>query len=361
MLKNRFLFLPVLMFLLVFLIDKLMLLEKVQTYFSKTLSEANYLHKPILFQELQEYLQKKDRKKVLVYFGNSRGLLFNNKYIAEHYPDWLLFNFSVPGGTPDYSYFWLEQFQEKDVRPDFILLDNSVESYNLDAKIKIDEVLVNGLTLAFVLRHYSRYTKEDVSNLIAKRMFPSYQYRPNPKTALKRMKNDFEILHGFRYWRERVRIRLQEERGSAAAELSQNPVSSEENIKAIADGDFKSYMSPFRFNHNMLFFLENSISTVKEMKIPLAIIWVKVAPYYLHLMKTKKVPPKAGSPERLVVYEKWSKELSELYKKIQVSFWNMNEDPKYQCNQFADASHMATSCYPDYTDYIFQHMGVAKK
>ena len=267
----------------------------------------------------------------------------------------------MPGGTPDYSYFWLQQFQEKGVRPDFILLDNSVESYNLDAKIKIDEVLVNGLTISFVLRHYSKYTKEEVSNLIAKRMFPSYQYRPNPKTALKRMKNNFEILRGFRFWRQRVRVRLQEERGSAASELSQNPVSSQENIKKIADGDFKSYMSPFRFNHNMLYFLENSVAIVQKMQVPTAIIWVKVAPYYLHLLKTQQVPTKAGSKEKVFVYQKWFGELATLYKKMNVAFWNMNEDPKYQCNQFTDASHMATSCYPDYTDYIFQHMGVAKQ
>src|SRR6185295_14490231 len=101
-----FLFLPLLILIAAYIIDKIFLMEDLQTYFTKTVSELNFFHKPVLFQELKDYLAKKDRKKVLVFFGNSRALLFNNKYIEEKYPDWILFNFSVPGGTPDYFLFW---------------------------------------------------------------------------------------------------------------------------------------------------------------------------------------------------------------------------------------------------------------
>ncbi|MCC6275647.1 MAG: DUF1574 family protein, partial [Leptospiraceae bacterium] len=105
MIRNKFLLVPFLILFSAYLIDKLLLLEKVQTYFTKTMSEVNYFHKPELFEELKKYLGQSNRKKVLVYFGNSRALLFNNAYIENKYPEWILFNFSVPGGTPDYSLF----------------------------------------------------------------------------------------------------------------------------------------------------------------------------------------------------------------------------------------------------------------
>lgn len=122
---------------------------------SSCLKNTNVFHKDSLRDQLlsqarfiprvEGIFAKARSKKVFVYFGNSRALLFDNKYIAEHYPDWILFNFSVPGGTPDYFTFWLEQFKADNVKPDFILVDNSVEAFNFTARIKIDEVLVNGL------------------------------------------------------------------------------------------------------------------------------------------------------------------------------------------------------------------------
>ena len=81
MLRNKFLFIPVLIFFLALGIDRLLMTEKIQTYFTKTVSEINFFHKPHLFQELKDYLSQKDRKKVLIYFGDSRALLFDNKYI----------------------------------------------------------------------------------------------------------------------------------------------------------------------------------------------------------------------------------------------------------------------------------------
>lgn len=358
--RNRFLLIPFFVVGLAFVIDKLLLMEKVQTYFSKTMSEVNYFHKPHLFKQLKQYLKQPERKKVLVYFGSSRGLLFDNKYIARHYPGWILFNFSVPGGTPDYFYFWLEQFEKEHVKPDFILLDNSIEAYNLDAQIKLDEVLVNGLTLPFVIRYAGRYTERQFTNFIAKRMFRTYQYRPNLKTVIGRMKNDFEVLTVYRKWREKIRVRLKEERGSATSDLSQNATSPPEVIRKYSEGNFQSYMNPFRFNQDMLFFLEGSVKIAKKMAVQHAIIWVRIAPHYLYLIQTKPVLT-LPARKKETVYTIWTQQLNPVYNRQAVDFWNMNEAEDYHCDDFTDASHMASSCYPDYTDFIFTRMGVPRQ
>ncbi len=362
MFKNKFLLIPVLIFLIALAVDRLLMLEKIQTYFTKTVSEINYFHKPILFKELKEYLTKPDRKKVLVYFGNSRALLFDNKYIAEHYPDWILFNFSVPGGTPDYFTFWLEQFQADNVKPDFILVDNSVEAFNLTAYIKIDEVLVNGLDFPFILKYRSRYTSKEITNFIAKRLFKTYQYRPKLETVLQRMKNDFLIVKHYREWRKQIAEKLVEERGSASSDISANASSSEELVLRYSEGDFHSYIEPFTFNEHMLAFQNDNFTILKELGVKHSAIWVRVARPYFKYIQTRNAVRPANPEKPITAYSIWFPKIKAIHEANQTNLFNMNEDEEYNCNYFTDASHMSTKCFPDYTDYIFQKViGVSRK
>ena len=351
MLRNKFLFIPVLIFFLALGIDRLLMTEKIQTYFTKTVSEINFFHKPHLFQELKDYLSQKDRKKVLIYFGNSRALLFDNKYIEAKYPDWILFNFSVPGGGPDYFLFWLEKFKEENVKPDFILLDTSLEVYNLTPIIKIDESLINGLSAGFVFRNSYRYSKTEISNFIAKRLFRTYQYRPKLSTILYRTANNFQVLYAYRAWRKEVFDRLVVERGSATSDFYQNRSNPDDVIQKYAKGDYNSYLVNFQYNDGMEDFFKESLEITKNLGVPSAFIMVRIAPMYFEMMKTEK---SAKIGETMVTpYSVYLPRMKTIESKYKIPFWNMNEDPFYNCNAFTDASHMATECFPQYTDFIF--------
>jgi hypothetical protein len=355
MLKNRFLFIPLIIFLLALGIDRIFMIETIQTYFTKTVSEINFFHKPYLFDELKTYLAKRDRKKVLVIFGNSRALLFNNKYIESKYPDWILFNFSVPGGGPDYFLFWLEKFKAENVKPDFVLVDSSLEFYNLTPMIKLDESLVNGLELNFVLRYSNRYSKSELSNFLSKRLFKTYQYRPKITTILQRTKNNFAILEAYRKWRKQVLEKLIQERGSASSEFYKNKTQTEEIISKYAVGDTNSYLIPFTFHEDILSFQRDNLRILKEMKLPSAFIMVRVAPPFFQSYKTK-LSAKDASGNLVSPYSLYLPKMNELSLEFQIPFLNMNDDPSYTCNAFTDASHMASECFSDYTDFIFAHV-----
>ncbi|MCB1180144.1 MAG: DUF1574 family protein, partial [Leptospiraceae bacterium] len=276
-------------------------------------------------------------------------------YIEEKYPDWILFNFSVPGGSPDYFLFWLEQFQSRNIKPDFVLIDNAVEAYNKVPTIKIDECLINGLTPGFVFRYFNRYNKTELSSYIAKRLFRTYQYRPKISTIQARMKNDFQLLYVYREFRKKVMDELIKERGSASPSLSGNSTSSDEQILKYAVGDFNSYMTPYEFLDTMFEFQKDNYRILKELGVPHAGIWVRVAPSYLKLIKEKSqmVP---GTNEKKTPYGIWFPVFSDFHKSKNIPFWNMNDDPDYNCNAFTDASHMASACFPDYTDFIFKNL-----
>ncbi len=355
MLKNRFLFIPLIIFLLALGIDRIFMIETFQTYFTKTVSEINFFHKPYLFEELKTYLAKTDRKKVLVVLGNSRALLFDNAYIQSKYPDWILFNFSVPGGGPDYFLFWLEKFKKENVRPDFILVDSSLEFYNLTPLIKLDESLVNGLELSFVLRYANRYSKSELSNFLSKRLFKTYQYRPKLNTILQRMKDNFAILEAYRGWRKQVLEKLILERGSASSEFYKNKTQTEEIISKYAVGDTNSYLIPFTFHEDILSFQRDNLQILKDMKLSSAFIMVRVAPSFFNFYKTK-LSAKDIAGVSVSPYSLYLPKMHELAQEFQIPFLNMNEDPSYTCDAFTDASHMASECFPAYTDFIFSHV-----
>jgi hypothetical protein len=354
LIKHRFLHIPILTIAIAFTLDKLILFENVHTYFSKSLSDINYIQKNQLYRDLISYLASPDRKKVLVYFGNSRALLFDNDYIEKQYPGWTLFNFSVPGGKSDYTLQWMEKFERDQVKPDAFLFDHSVELYNAAATLKVDETLTNGLDVSFVLRHFNLFSADDVSTLIAKRMFRSYQYRPKLEVIIARAKQKEKFLYSYRELRNNLLDRLNKNRGSAMTPGTHQAILPEELLKKSSLGDFHSYLVPFRFSENTLAFLDQSIQISKKLGVPSATIWVKLSLPYLEHIRNDEISideKKTGT-----VYASWLPRILEYQKKINVPFWNMNDDANYNCNEFSDAGHMSPSCYKDYTDFIMNRM-----
>ncbi|GBF50238.1 hypothetical protein LPTSP4_17620 [Leptospira ryugenii] len=354
LLKNKFLLTPVIVIALAFCLDKLLLFENVHTYFSKSLSDINYIQKNQLYGNLKEYLQRPDRKKVLVYFGNSRALLFDTEYIEAQYPGWTLFNFSVPGGKSDYTLQWMEKFKKDKVKPDFILFDHSVELYNSSATLSVDETLTNGLDVFFVLRHFKLFRSDEISTLIAKRMFRSYQFRPKLEVILKRAMNKEKYVYTYRDLRNNLFDRLTKNQGSAMTPGTHQAVLPEELLKKSARGDFHSYLVPFRFSNSTLEFLDQSIQITKEMSIPCATIWVRLSLPYMDHIRNELVSVEDN--QNMSIYDYWLPRILAYQNKINVPFWNMNDDKTYKCNEFSDAGHMSPSCYKDYTNFIFQRV-----
>ncbi|MDI7224878.1 DUF1574 domain-containing protein [Leptospira santarosai] len=354
MFRNRFLFVPFVIFVIAFGLDKLISSTTLEPYYSLTLSDLNFRHKEVLFDELKDYLGKKNRKKVLVYFGNSRALLFRNDYIEKKYPDWILFNFSVPGGSPDYYLYWLEQFRSDSVKPDFILLDESIEIFNSSSVLTLDEVLFYGLSPSFVFRHADRYSSSDLTGYVAKKLFHTHKNRPRFSVIRARAKDNGLLAAGYSKLRSTIWENLRNQRGSATSDASPRIVLAAELLKKRSDTDFKSYLTPFTFNPKMLANQEDAIQIIKEIGVPFATIWVRVARPYFELYKTRKVP--TNEKEEKTPYEIMVPILKKLHASTGAEFWNMNEDPEYHCDDFSDPGHMSPNCFNDYADFIFKRL-----
>ncbi|MDF3821235.1 DUF1574 domain-containing protein [Leptospira sp. 96542] len=354
LIRHRFLWIPFLVVFLAFCLDKLLLLENVHTYFSKSLSDINYIQKAQLYEDLKQYLNQEKRSKVLVYFGNSRALLFDNDYIQKKYPGWVMFNFSVPGGKSDYTLQWMEKFAKDNVKPEFFLFEHSVELYNSQASLRVDETLTNGLEVSFVLKHFSLFSIDDISTLIAKRLFRAYQYRPKLEVILTRAKNREILLEPYRMMRAGLMDNLDKGKGSAMTPGTHQFVMPQELLKKSSSGDFHSYLVPFQFSEPTLEFLNQSIQLSKSLDVPSAVIWVRLSLPYMELIRKMKVD--VGGNRTDTVYNEWLPKINSFHKQIGVPFWNMNDDPRYSCNEFSDAGHMSPTCYSAYTDFIFKNL-----
>ncbi|MBI3394307.1 MAG: DUF1574 family protein, partial [Spirochaetia bacterium] len=209
-----FILFPLLVFAAAWLLDKQFFIGTFPDYYLRTGSFINYRHKLDLTDELQLYLAQPNRRKTLVIFGNSRTMAFDNAYIEKKYPDWMLFNFSVPGGTTDYFYYVLRRFKDKNIRPDFVVMAVTPQGFNASPASAMDEVMLEGLPVSFVLRYANRYSIDDLGNYFAKKLFWSYQYRPKPGVIAQRMENDALLARTYNQFRARTYVLLSENRGS---------------------------------------------------------------------------------------------------------------------------------------------------
>ena len=168
---HRYLLFPLLIFLGAFVLDKQLFVGGLPDYFLRTASFINYEHKEDLINDLDSYLKRTDRKRVMVMLGSSRTLSFNTGYIQENHPDWVLFNFSVPGGNNDYYYRFMEMFHEREIRPDLLVLAVTPQRFNLRPRVTLDEVMLNGLPPLFVARHAFAYRSQELTNYDIKKLF----------------------------------------------------------------------------------------------------------------------------------------------------------------------------------------------
>ena len=88
-------------------------------------------------------------------------------------------------------------------------------------------------------------------------------------------------------------------------------------------------------------------------------IMVRVAPSFFE--QYNKLTAKDSNGKSVSPYSIYLPKMLTISLKYQIPFLNMNDDPSYNCNAFTDASHMATECFGDYTDYIFQNLDLIVK
>ena len=357
--KTRtYLLYPFLIFAAAFVLDKLPFVLGLQDYFVNTFSYINYDHKVDLKAELREYLARPDRKKVAVIFGNSRTMSFHNDYIADRHPDWILFNFSVPGGTSDFFLRYMQEFRAAKIHPEYVVFAVTPQAMNDAAATQMDEVMLNGLPPSFVLQHAERFSLDDISNYAAKKMFWTYQYRLSPRGVLRRLRNDRKLAKQFRQFADWTRANLAKQRGSVFYTVGSQPPKDYEGIVRQSADIWNGFYKPFDLSEDQLYFTKRSLAIAKEMNVPAALLWARVSPTLRERIAEPLPADQIIGADRdgVSVRDVWLPEMKKLSQEYGAPFLDMNYGDGFGCDRYYDASHLAGDCFGEFADYLFRNL-----
>lgn len=345
---------PFLVFLAAFLVDKAFFVGDIEDTFLTTASFLNFDHKERMVLELRDYLKQPDRRHVVVLFGNSRTMAFRRSYIEKKYPDWTLFNFSVPGGTTDYFYYLMTRFRDEGIRPEAIYFTVTPQGMNASPVVALDEVMVFGLPPGFIAREATAYSVDDLTNYAAKKAFLVYRYRPKLRTIQSRLEGD--RLATFRRFLRETEASLDRERGSVPYDLDYKPAQNEIALEANAASIWKDYFVPFRIHQGQLAFAERSLRLARELGARTGLLWPRVSPALRRRKAEERVSPNPdGGPPR-TVNEVWIPLMRQMAERNGAAWLDFNTDPRrsFSCDLFFDASHMASGCLPPFMDEVMK-------
>ncbi|MCB1173214.1 MAG: DUF1574 family protein, partial [Leptospiraceae bacterium] len=335
-----------------FIVDKQLFIWQLPDFFLRTASFVSYARKDDLQDELKEYLARPDRKRVVVMFGNSRTTTFSNEYIEQTHPNSILFNFSVPGGTADYYLYRLQLFAKEHIKPDHIFLAVSPQGLNATPSIAMDEVMLEGLSLGFVARNFYNYRPDHITNYLAKKTFWIYQYRPKIATIAHRLENNHKEAREFRYFLAKEQSSLKAERGSVKLDFKIKPPQDPDFLKHSAEGTWRDFLSPFTPDQGQIDFMERSLAECNQQQLQCTMLWTRVGPNLRHILKTRGLK---AQPDRSV--HTWFKELTKaMGSRHHIELLDLNDDGAMQCDYFFDSSHMASYCFPEMTDKLFEKL-----
>lgn len=348
----RIFFLPFVLFFLAWFTDKLLYIGRFEDTFLRTATFLNYDHKVDMIDELEAVLRTPNRKKVLVIFGNSRTMSFDRTYLDRQFPDWTWFNFSVPGGTTDYFYYLTTRFEKRGIKPDAIVMAVTPQGFNATPAEPLDEVMISGLPLSFVAKHFRRFSTNDLMNYAAKKLFWNYRYRPKAEVILARLANDSHQLRVFRQFQYETGVRLRENRGSVSFQFQGIPEQNQEFLAAHAKNTWNDFFRPYSISEGQVFFTEASLRALRDRGIPVILLWAKVQK---NLRDMKDILPVADGPQK-TVRALWTPRMQDLSSRYNAPLLDMNYGETISCDLFFDSSHLASACFPEFSDYIMKHV-----
>ncbi|MCP5481199.1 MAG: DUF1574 family protein [Spirochaetales bacterium] len=349
---------PVLILLAAFVLDKQLFIWRFPDYFLRTASYLSYEHKIELMEQLEAELSLpiEQRGRIAVMFGNSRTTSFSNDYIESRFPGWKLYNFSVPGGTSDYFHYLMQQFEERNIRPDFVFFAITPQGLNATPSIAMDEVMLNGLPADFMFENAMQYSPGDISNYVAKRLFWNYQYRPKLPVILERLEHNSRGARQFRIFVSENLNAMHVNRGSVPYSDFSDIPQDEDFLRRTAEGTWRDFLNPFHLNEGQVYFMREMVAAAERLQIPNAMVWVKVGSH-LREFKATRVVQTTPTGQELTIRDIFTPIVLEIVREnSHTAFLDMNYTDAISCDRFYDSSHLAGVCFPEFTDYLFSHI-----
>ena len=185
--RYKFLFIPLLFALLVFLVEKVAGTDSVRHYTETRIEFSFYEAKHDLMEKLVKFQKsRKPEEKLLILFGTSHFGEFSNHYIAEQYPGLVTYNFSAPLAPPSFLYYYLEEILAAGIKVDFAVFEYLPETFQSSAN---QYALKYSYDWEFMYKYLSVFPIRELEQFSSFHLFHTLKFPVRFKDAYKRMKN----------------------------------------------------------------------------------------------------------------------------------------------------------------------------
>ena len=324
---KSFVYYPIYFLLLLFLLDKIFYLDFFQKEFIQEGNIVFYKQRELLLSRLQKD-KNREKKKTILVFGDSRAYGFSEEFFtSQQNKKYLLYNFSAPQSSINYSLFMLEKMKKLGIRPDLIFLVLSPEGFDTSKGFIYDPFFRLASDSKFIYKYWEQFPYEDRIEWIKSRIFAILKVRPDIKLFLNRLRygnlNQYKISKNG----EITVLNLTQGEFLGYQKIETN----KKKLKRDSIRIKNIYLNHFQISEKQFFFLEKFLQTASELQTETFIIWPKVYGDYKNYY---------GELELL---KKWWIPVKKLTQKYNMKTVDFNQI--IDCNFFYDASHQSTICF----------------
>jgi hypothetical protein len=336
--QRKFLLYPVVLFILLFLFDKLFLIESFKKYIKTDFTHIYYETREEVFLDLVTNYKNKPEKKFLIILGSSRLLYFDAQELADYYPNWEIYNLSSAVTTPAYYYYYLEKIYENGIKPSLIIMESDPNQFNKNSPVFKGSNLTYSFSPSFVLRNFYIFGKDNLSFYFAKYLFAISKNKPYFDKAYSRLKDpNFKSISTMQ---DVTRNFLIQNKGNALSLVDvfveRNFFSLESTSQRTMDWVYANYQ-PSEMQYE---FYKKSLKKINENNTPILLVWPQSSPPMQKLIKEASFT------------EKWLAMIKEINNQYNYELLDMDSTDEYYCNTFVDGGHIAKDCYRPFFRYL---------
>lgn len=377
LIKNTYLFWPLVLFCGLFLIDKLFLLDMVKRYTIpwNKIEPMMYESRTDLFEQLKNHypkMQKNGQRPGLI-LGTSRSAEFSSDEIAKHMPESVTYNFSAPLASPSFHYYWLQEILNAGIKPAFVIAEADPILFSRTA---VNYSLSYSYDLKFMLTHTEPYREippdiwdiegrgfsvDETDTFLLKRMFALYRFPAKlpvieenadsmampeegrltikPRYAFKNeMQKQIQIANETRYG------------GIPNPALFEVP---EERMEADARNMMNLHLSNRKPAATQVLFLKKTIALCAKEGIPLVVYWPVASRPLRKMLEESGLSSLHRKGIQKTIHNSKARDS---YKGSPVVFSDPDSDSPLQCRSFVDSNHLSGGCYPELTKVILENL-----
>jgi hypothetical protein len=351
LLRHRILLLPLLLFAVLFLIDKIFFIRAVRDrvlLYKKIEPDMYDSRRDLLDQLIARYPEhRREGRRVGIILGSSRSAEFSTIEVQKVLPDTATYNFSVPMGGMAHAFYYADLLKRRGIRPDYMVVEADLINFgspSLSFAIQYD------FDPRFVLEHTDFFHPDDpesggfrpdeTDTFFLKYFFALYRYPVNPRNIIENYSmigNTGKRNIEFRWFRQALTdISNREHLGGIP-----NPLQLEADEEALLRDALMvrdRVLGDAKPSATQMIFFRKLLAHAKREGIPLIVY-----------------KPVVSDAFQKIIDESDHNFQSTIVRALAGGFLYVDPQAErpLQCRAFVDALHLSGNCYPELTRRIF--------